>query len=241
MDNKQIIAQLRALKGISPDKEWGESTKSFILSNFPPEQTAPSRGFLFFFQPARLVPIAIPAFIVMFAAIGVTAHFYLQAVNSNKAAIVPTESTSATYLVLAQTKLNNLEKPEDIKEVADILDKATSAMPSTSKDPAETAKIVESVASINKKIGELGANEENAEEMAELKDSASILASKTAEALEENIQNTTKELVKNLIDITESQSLTDEQTELFKEAKADYNNENYNQALEKILMLTNSK
>jgi len=241
MENKQIIAQLKALGGVKPEREWVEDTKSFILDSFQPEETAHSRGFLFSFQPARLIPIAIPAFIVMLVAAGITAYLYLQTLNGNKVGVIPANDTPATYLVLAQTKLDSLKKPADIKEVADMLDKAASAIPSASKDPAETAKIVESVADINKKVGALSANEENVEEMAELKDKASVLSSKTAEALEENIQNTTKELVKNLINITESQTLSDEQAHLFSQAKADYNNGNYSQALEKILMLTNSK
>ncbi|MBU3964582.1 hypothetical protein KJ562_02590 [Patescibacteria group bacterium] len=241
MENKQIIAQLKALRAVSPEKEWVENTKSFVLNSFHSEETAHSRGFLFFFQPARLIPLAIPAFIVMIVAAGITAHFYLQTLNGNNITVIPTENTTATYLVLAQTKLDSLAKPGDIKEVADMLDKAVSGIQSASKDPIETDKIVKSIADINKKVEALGVNEENAEEIAELKDKASVLSSKTAEALEENIQNTTKELVKNLIDKTEDLTLTDKQAELFSQAKTDYNNENFSAALEKILMLTNNK
>ncbi len=240
MENKQIIAQLKALKRISPDKQWVENTKSFILDSFQPEETAPRRGFLFSFQPARLAPIAIPAFMIMLVAAGITAHFYLQALNGGKVAVIPTENTSATYLVLAQTKLDSLEKPGDIKEVTDMLDKAASGMQSASKDPKETAKIVASVADINKKVEALGANQGNAEEIAELKDKASVLSSKTAEAIKENIQNTTKDLVKNLIDAKDSQTLSEEQAELFSQAKTEYKNGNFSAALEKILMLTNT-
>jgi hypothetical protein len=240
MENKQIIAQLRVLKGIKPSKEWSEGTKSFILDNYT-QETAPSRGFLFSFRPARLAPIAIPAFILMIVGAGVTAHFYLQTVNGNKVAISPTEDTPATYLVLAQTKLNSLEKPGDIKEVADMLEKATNGMPSVSKDPAETAKIVESLAIINKKVQELSASGENAEQVAELKDRASTLTTKTAETLESNIQDTTKGLVKNLIEITETKTLTDEQLEIFGQAKTDYNGGNFSAALEKMLALSENK
>jgi hypothetical protein len=233
MENKQIIAQLKALKSIKPSDGWVENTKSFILGNFHTEETAPSRGFLFPFQPARLVPIAIPAFIIMIVGAGITAHFYLQAINSGKTAILPTENTTATYLVLAQTKLNSLEKPEDIKEVADMLVKATNGMSLVSKNPTETAKIVESVTIINKKIEELGASGENIDQVAELGAAGEILTTKIGEVLKQNIQDTREVLAKNLIEMIGTKTLTEDQIEIFKQAKADYDNGDFVESVTK--------
>lgn len=241
MENKQIIAQLKGLRGIKPGREWVGSTKSFVLDNYNIQEMSPSRGFLFSFQPARLIPIVIPAFVLMIVGAGITALFYLQTIDNNKTATLPTENTTATYLVLAQTKLDNLQKPEDIKEVVSMLEKATNGISSASKNPTETAKIVESMTMINKKVEELSASGENAEQIAELKDKASTLTTKTAETLENNIQDTTKELVKNLIEVTGAKTLTDKQLEIFNQAKIDYNNGNFSAALEKMLTLSNSK
>jgi len=171
------------------------------------------------------------------------AHFYLNSLPSETAKI-PSKASAATYLVLAETKLSQLQTPEkinpsDLKEVVEILDRAADSISSMPKNPAATAEVVEGVAGIKKQVQKLAENKQTAG-VEEIKAKTSVLASKVSEKLKENIQDTTAEYVKSLIKMLKTRSLTDEQQELFKKAEADYNNGNYEQALEEILKLTNN-
>jgi hypothetical protein len=237
MEEKQIITQLKGLKQVKPAQEWKEDTKSYILGTIQPQEKIFSGVFSMpFFKMPRLQPaMIIPALMIAFVGAGIFAHFYLG--SSEDIAKAPYESQAATYLVLAETRLAQIQNPEDIKAVSEMLGKATDSLSSLPKDPIETAKVVESLAKINKKVEEL--DQENTEGIEELKEKASVLTVKTAEVLEENIKDTTAELVENLIKSLKTKSLTEEQEELFKEIKLDYNNGDYKQSLEKILLLTN--
>jgi hypothetical protein len=236
MNEKQIIAQLKGLRQARPNQEWIDDTKSHILGAIQPRENVFSRGFsISFFKMPRLQPAIIaPLIMILFVGAGVFTHFYFNS-SEKVAETLNNDNYAATYLVLVETKLGQIENSEDIKEVMDILDKAVEAIPSTSKDTEQTAQIVASLASINEKVE--GLDQEDVVAIQELNEKADILAAKTSQKLEENIKNTTAELVENMIKSLETKSLTEEQEGLFKEIKLDYNNKNYEQALEKILDL----
>jgi hypothetical protein len=235
MEEKQIIAQLKEIREIKPGQEWTKDTKSYVLGTIQPQEKIFSGVFSMpFFKMPKLQPaMIIPVLMIIFVGAGIFAHFYLG--SSEDIAKVPYESQAATYLVLAETRLAQVQNLEDMKAVSEMLGKATDSLSSLAKDPVETAKIVKSVTNIKEQIEEL--DEENTEGVGELMENFEILASATSAALEADIKSTTAELVKNLIKSLETSSLTDGQEELFKEIKLDYNNENYKQALEKLLML----
>jgi len=240
MKEKQIISQLKGLKQIKPEQGWKQDTKSYVLGEIQPQEKIFSGVFSMFSMPSfnmpRLQPaMIIPVIMVVFVGIGIFTHIYLG--PSEKIAEAPYKSQASTYLVLAETRLAQVQNLEDMKAVSEILGKATDSLSSLPKDPVETAKVVESLAKINKKVEEL--DNENTEGIEELKEKASVLTVKTTEFLEENIKDTTIELVESFMESLRTSSLTEEQEELFKEIELDYNNENYEQAWEKILILTN--
>ncbi|MEA3453059.1 MAG: hypothetical protein U9Q96_01850 [Patescibacteria group bacterium] len=237
MEEKQIISQLKGLKQITPDNRWKEDAKSHILGTIQPRESIFSGVFSMpsFKMPHLQPAMILPVLMVLFVGAGIFTHFYLG--SSEEVVEAPYKSEVATYLVLAETRLAKVQNLEDMEAISEMLSKATDSLPDLSKDPVETAKVVESLANINKKVEELG--EENMEGIEELTEKASVLTAKTTEVLEDNIKNTTIELVESLIKSLEKTSLTEKQEELFKEIKLDYNNENYEQAWEKILTLTN--
>ena len=240
MEEKQIITQLKGLKQIKPGQGWKQDTKSYILGEVQPQEKIFSRVFSMFSMPSFKMPklqsaMIIPVILVVFVGIGIFTQIYLG--SPENVVEKPYQSEASTYLVLAETRLAQIQNLEDMKAVSEMLGKATDSLSSLPKDPVETAKVVESLAKINKKVKEL--DDKNTEGIEELKKKASVLTVKTTQVLEENIKDTTAELVEGLIKSLSTSSLTEEQEELFREIELDYNNENYEQAWEKILILTN--
>jgi len=246
MEERQIITKLKGFRQIKPCDDWKDATKAYIVGFEQPREKLFSGGFSMpfgqLFNPAKLAPILIPTIIVVLAGAGIFAHFYLGSSEgmSGDKGIAGIQESSASYLVLAETKLEQLESPEDIKEVSDILEKVTDTISSEPKDSIERAKIVVLVANINKKVQELDSDEQGREDIEELKDKASTLTAVTTQVLEEDIESITGELVKNLIKMLGTRTLSEEQKELFKEAKLDYDNQEFGKALEKILLLSNN-
>ena len=221
MHNKELSKNLGALKSIRPDNDWVLSTKAFILE---PEHTFEkniSRGFLFRLQPALAIPILV--FVIVGSSFGL--HLTVQNMNSEIA------YKPATYLAMVEEKLNQVINTEEIAEISDMLDKATDKLAAATQDPAQTAVIVEHISTINRRVDEL--------EIPELQEKTAVLTSIASESIGNEIENTTQALVENLIRMLETRELSDRQTELFTQANIDYNNKNYNKALETILMLTN--
>jgi hypothetical protein len=246
MEERQIIATLKELREVKPSDDWKEATRAYIVGFEHSREKVFSGGFSMpfgqLFNQAKFVPALIPILIVVLAGAGIFAHFYLGSPEGTPGdtGVAGIQESSATYLVLAETKLEQIEGPEDIKEVTEILAKAADTISSEPSDPAERAKIVASVANINKKVQELDLDEEGMKGIENLKDKASTLTAVTAHVLEENIKSITEELVESLIEMLETRTLSEEQEELFKEAKSDYNNQEFGKALEKILLLSDN-
>ena len=63
------------------------------------------------------------------------------------------------------------------------------------------------------------------------------MASVAGDNIEDKMDDVTKALVENYIKFFTIRDLSEESQELFTQAKIDYNDKNYNKALETILML----
>ncbi len=250
MEKEQIITRLKGLKQVKPTQEWKETTKNHLLGHLESSEKVFLEGFLLSFNKIfgqiKLVPIAIPALIIVLVGAGIFTHFYLapsgeEIVEVSGEDFAQHQVPSMTdYLILAETKLAELTgpseiNPKEVREVVKILEKATDAVSLVPRDPVETAKVVDRLTSINRKVAELGQGEIKGTGIEELKEKTDVLAVKTTEVIEENIKNTTAELVGTLIKSWRRVSLTEEQEEILEEIKLDYNNGNYEQALERIL------
>jgi len=219
MNNNDITKQLKALKGIKPEQDWVLSTKSFILE---PEHTLEkniSRGFLFKFQPAFVIPVLM--FIIIGSGVGIT----LTLKNMNSSLV---NGPATTYLAMIEERLDNTMDTQEIKEVGDMIEKATNKVAKASQK--ETSEVVAQISNINKMVEEL--------DIPELQEKTDVLASVAGDNIEDKMDDVTKALVENYIKFFTIRDLTEESQELFTQAKIDYNSKNYNKALETILMLT---
>ncbi len=250
MKEDQIINQLKGLNQIKPNSIWRKDTISYILDFDQPQEKEFSRGFLPFFDFGSIVrgrKLA-PAFISLTIAVIVGSGFliYPYIKNSSNDSSTPTAlnsnidngqgNDSTDYLVLATTKLNTIEDSKDVAAVVSMLDKAGDKISTISKDPTATAEAVKSVAIINKKIENIEKDKNSnvsQEGIKQLKESSQTLTSLTSKVLEDKINSTTAELIKTYEDV----SLPPEQETLFQQAKEDYNNKNFEKALEEILQI----
>jgi hypothetical protein len=244
MDEAQIVQKIQELKEIKPRKEWVVSTKSQILG----EARQPIWR-VFIPQPEfRLQPALVIPFIILLL-IGGSLLGLLKNSDHPVISLNPNFSVQNPefYLNLAEAKLDEVKKiaQEDqdekilqtIQETSVIIKKAAESLPVESKNAAETEKIVKKVASINKKMREV--QETLGTKVGE--EEVKTLTEKTAQLLENSIENTTAKLVESLITATERSSLTEAQRELFEEAKIDYQEGRYQEALEKLLELSNNE
>ena len=241
MDETQLLKELNKLRAIKPRREWVISTKSQILGK---KQSV----WQFFvpridFQMPKLRPAL--AFASLALAIGVFFAF----TNYESVLHLAFHSNKATgaeyYLSLANKKLSQVDKQKNqselssnIKEAALNIKKAADALPNHINDPKKAEKIVKQVAAINKKVKEVQKSIDNASIASK---ATQVLTTKTATIIQNNIRDTQKKLVEAQIEMLKTRSLNENQQKLFNEAQKDYQNGLYEQALEKILQLTNNR
>lgn len=231
MEERQIIKNLQALKAIKPANDWKNGLKSELFGAEPPQENVFSRGFLPSFN-FKLAPVA-----VILAAIVLVSGCLLFIQGKSPEVVQETQSPKPeSYLVLIETKLDDIKSSEDIAEVTDMMKKAEKEIEKSADNLKETAITAQKVADISKKVDEL--EEQLGENAKDLADSADILASKTAEVLEQGIENTSQQIrtmVSNLIAEYEAKSLSNPQKDLLQQAKEYYNNQQFELALETIL------
>ena len=218
MNNNDITKQLKALKGIKPEQDWVLSTKSFILE---PEHTLEkniSRDFSFKFQPAFVIPVLM--FIIIGSGFGIT----LTLKNMNSSLV---NGPATTYLAMIEERLDDSMDNQEIKEVGDMIEKATNKVAKASQK--ETSEVVAQISNINKMVGEL--------DIPQLQEKADVLTSVAGENILDKKDDVTKVLVENYMKFFEIRGVSEENEGLFTEAKIDYNSKNYNKALETLLML----
>jgi hypothetical protein len=232
MEEHQIIKNLKTLRAIEPKNEWKNSFKSELFGLEAPRENNFFRGFLPSFN-FKLAPVAtFLAIMILFA--GLLINFTKEESPETVQEIQKTQEPQS-YLVLIETKLDGIKMPEDMFEVTDMMKKAEKEIDESADNPKESAETAQKVANISKKVKEI--EERLGEGAKSLRDSANVLTSKTAEILEQNIQNTNQE-IKNMvadeINEYETKTLNNPQLELFNQAKKYYNNNQFELALEKL-------
>ena len=247
MNEKEIIAKLQLLREIKPEKEWVVATREKII---PQRKQSISMWELFSYLGFKVFrPELRPAFAmgVFLATIMSIALFGLISINKTQAPVISINpnvnfNDPAKYLTLAEKKIQEIEKiaksegdgriTRILQDTQTAIEKAAKALPPKPENPERTKEIVKKVAEINKKAQEI--KQELGVEI-----DSSVLTSKTEEMIKNGIEDTTQKLVHIQIQMLENASLTEKQQELFEEAKMLYNQGKYQEALEKILVLTN--
>jgi len=245
MNEKEIIAKLQLLREIKPEKEWVVATRKKIIP-----QRRQSMWEVFSYLGSKVFrPELRPAFAmgVFLATIMSIALFGLFNINKTQAPVISLNpnvnfNDPAQYLDLAEKKIQEIEKIAQndgdgriigiLQDTQTAIEKAAKSLPSKPENPEKTKEIVKKVAEINKKAQEI--KQELGVEI-----DSSVLTSKTEEMIKNGIEDTAQELARIQIQMLENSSLTEKQQELFQEAKTLYNQGKYQEALEKILILTN--
>ena len=236
MEEFEIIHKIQKLRNIEPRKEWTEEMRNRFL-----EPKRKVWGFLPSFQ-FNLRPAAALASLVALLIVGVGLGLVFRFQNP----IVSLSSRSqdpSHYLTLAEKNIDNIKMAaaQDNKgkilsmtrNAQKIIEKAANLLPLKPKDPKQAKEIVEKVAKITQKSQAINKS-------LGIDINTKSLASKTEKMVKNGIKDARAKLVEAEIKSLEGRSLTREQEKLFLQAKNDYNKGNFEQALEKILELTNN-
>ncbi|RLF34025.1 MAG: hypothetical protein DRN07_00980 [Thermoplasmata archaeon] len=232
MNEQEIIAKLRVLEEIKPRRDWMKNTLRDITGQ---------RTYLVNFNFLKTPAFSFAILMIVLVALSWLGLFNQPKSDDFKTAVLEIAENdvydynyylekASKVLEKAKTIDQTDKKSQVVKEAKEALEKAVEKLPSHPKNPKESGKIVEKVKVIKKNLAALG------EEAKELTKPTKQLEEKTKEMIENEIYRIKVEAELAML---ENRTLTDEQKELLKEAKNDYNNQDYLSALEKILQLTN--
>lgn len=253
MDEKELISKLSALKNVQPRSEWVLLTKQRILSeeSIPqpmplPEHAGPSiMGQIA--SVFRYLALEKPAFGVIGLALLMVVGIGLSAVNSvpgetlyslksamEKAqlSLVP-QKDGVQELQVAQRRLDDLKKVVETNKVQNLSPAIKEFETSVSGASKSLVKITEKepqkALQAGKDILQLQKEKERLEQ---------VLGTSLGVEETKELTNATKRLVEIELDNLTTRTLTDTQLKIFIEAKAAYEEGNYNLALEHIILLS---
>jgi len=243
MTEAEVIKKIQELKQIRPRKDWVFLTKSQIL----PKEPKRSFGsflevFPRFFSQFQYKPV-----LVTVTVLGVLIGLFGFAQNSlpgdwlypikkvserGQVVFVSQEKLPKYNLDIANKRLEELNKIAETNQVKKLA-------PAIEEVEVSQKEAVKSVAKITQpeQALEVGKAIEELKENTEIIKSYGVVVN-DMEELEEKYQNIIKTIVEREINDLETRSLSEQQKELFEEVKTYYNEENYQEALIKILELS---
>jgi len=234
MEDKQIFNNLKGLRAIKPENAWKQGLKAQLFDIGDSQKTAFSRGFLpfnfhFNFKELNFVPALIPITLVSLVLVG---GFILLNIGQGPEQI----TEQVNYLVLLELKLDETNTIEDVQVLTAMIGQASDSISDTVKNPKEIAEqAVRITQKVQDKIDEM---KDSGAETQDLEDANQVFATKAAEFyIKPDIEDAQKDLANNLINIYESNTLSDSQTKLLNQAKEYYNNQEFELALETILII----
>jgi hypothetical protein len=258
MEERQIIHNLKALQEIKPDSAWKQATKARILDDL--YNTNPGKTFSWGFLPSwtpklKLAPAVISGTLAILIGLGVFAlfDFYAPFQDSQEPELGIAEISEQGPLAeirnslaeIGKTLANDqeLKNPETTGKIVRTVNEIKGKLQKleTTINTADTTDITDTTDTTDTTntagIADITYTAETEIEAKDLEEvRAAIIATEEQidQALRNNIQFTSAELAKSLIQMTKTRSLTEEQEGLLKEAEALYNEGEYQQALEKI-------
>lgn len=231
MQEKELIKKIQLLKKIKPRKDWVVLTKTQILGE---EKAYSISGIeLLRFRPVYagllFIFIILGLFGVSLSSLpGEPLYSVKKIAEQSQALFVSEEKLPSYTLEMANKRLEELTKIAKANEVK----KLAPAFSEFQAEVSEAAKVLQKSEKVNvKEIVEKTKKLEQNKEIVEY-----ILATKIET---KELDNALSSLVEREINDLESSILTEEQANLLIEAKAAFEEGNYNLALEKILQITN--
>lgn len=231
----ELILKIKELKAIQPERGWAQTLKSEILSqNSHEEQFSMDFGFLknrvFFIVPSALMILVIGIF------------FYTKNVLYPEIALIDIETleTISSSLRTVETEIvrttNSLEKIVEAEKALEMGEKVLLALKNGEKVVETTRSIIKSV----DKSGMAGKSPEVFTTISGVSYAADTLGLAVKEG-EETVLESQKKLAKSLIEELESKGLTESQKSLLEQAKNDYNNGLFADALIKTIEASQSR
>lgn len=237
---KELIAKIRELREIKPRKEWVFLTKNRILGE---EKLESSRFFRIgeffsglFVQP-RLIYASLTLLFIIFGLFGFAQNSLpgdllypiKKITEKSQAVFVSKEELPKLQLELANKRLEELNKiaqTNDVKKLAPAITEFQENVDRAVKSLVKSKKI-------DKELVEKTAMIEKTREEVE-----KVLGTNIGT---EEYENSLAKIVESQLKDLENRSLTEEQKEILEKAKSDFENGDYSQALEKVLILSENK
>ena len=241
MNEKQLISKIRQLRQIKPNKEWVSFTKTQVLG----EEIGYRERFIEVFEvfshalfQTRLAYAAVTVFLVLIGMFGFAQNTvpgdFLFSIKKTA------ERTQGVFVSGNQQPKYNLEivnkRLEDLTRIAinNQVKNLSSAIDELQSSVSEAAK---SLIERNGSIKEIAQEVKKIERNKQVVESLGIVIDENEELKE--LDNALSQVVQREINSLEDASLTEESQGILEEAKIDYENGNYSQALEKILQISN--
>ena len=241
MNEKQLISKIRQLRQIKPNKKWADFTKTQILG----EEIGYRERFIEVFEvfshtlfQTRLAYAAVTVFLVLIGMFGFAQNTvpgdFLFSIKKTA------ERTQGVFVSGDQQPKYNLEivnkRLEDLTRIAinNQVKNLSSAIDELQSSVSEAAK---SLIERNGSIKEIAQEVKKIERNKQVVESLGIVIDENEELKE--LDNALSQVVQREINSLEDASLTEESQGILEEAKIDYENGNYSQALEKILQISN--
>ncbi len=237
MTEKELIVKLRQLRQIEPRKDWVVLTKGQILG----EETYRGRASVIsigFYLLGRLYQrpalVFLSAFVTILFIGGLI--FYL-----------PKESDPINRIVSEAEEIENLSPA--LAELEKQISQTTQGLKKMKiEEPRKTLQVSREIIPVMESGKAIVSASKKLKEELELKDKdkkgvvgvLAIKISETENALSE-METAFSQLIESAIYDLEKRTLTQEQAEILKEAKRDFEDGNYSQALIKILTLSQNK
>lgn len=228
MTEKELIGKIRELRQIKPSQDWVSLTKSQILG----KDINQHRVLVNLFRPAYAGLIVVFVLLGLFGFAqkslpGDLLYPIKKITEKSQAIFVSEEERPKLNLELVNKRLEELSKiaeKNEVKKLAPAISEFQANVSEAAKSLTKTKKLnVEKIVAQTKKL------EENKKKVEAL----GVVIGET-----EELDNALAQLVESQIKDLEGRTLTERQQSLLVEAKEDFEDGNYNQALEKILLLS---
>jgi len=220
-----LIQKIQELKSVKPNAEWVSLTKKEILRD------APKMSFSFFLKPALAGTLTLCLFGSVFvfaqtAIPGDSLYPFKKVIEKTKISFLPEEKRPSAQLEYANDKLEDLFKVVEKKET----EKVSTILKEYQLDITEAAQVLVRVEKPD--VEEIV---DRAKKIENNKKKIEALGVKVQEV--DGLDTALSKIVEKEIEELEKASLSDDQKEILEKIRESYQNKDYCQALEKILLL----
>ena len=243
MTNNQLIAQIKELRQIKPNQGWVFSVKNRILGDQKERQSVGDILEIIaksLFQP-KVALAGVSTLTILFSVLilsqdslpGDSLFILKRAMEKSQTLFVSQDNIAQVNLETANKRLDELTKiakSNQVKKIAPALQEYQSSLAEAAKNLIKAAATTSDSIVIKNIALETQKLEENRAKLERIYGIAGLEAKEG--------ENPTQLVAEWLIKDLEKRTLTDEQSLLFAEAKNDYENNDYNLTLEKILKLS---